>query len=520
MMARASPGLIVEIANSTGVVIISRTGVFSGSCPLSASLPRPSRSVKMPATRFSLSITATAPTRLSSMVRIASATLASGGTAAATESQSSKTVITTPSNALIGEIRDPPVRVRGNTRFAHYDLRTAGVKGGWSQNGRKLLPIWGQARRAVDPARPRGSACLLLEHLAVLHHELHVFERLYVTQRVAAHGNDVGVRSGRNHADLSLHIEHLGSARSGALDGVHGRHAELHHAQKFLRHGLGPGNPAHVGAEDDFHPRLHRLLERRDMHRDAFAVTLAHGRVGWSPVVVVRAESGTVPGTLLQHLRDGGVVQVEAVLDGVAATIEGAMQSNAAVGVAGNFLAPAVSFVHDRLQLLHCQRGLGDQFAILAYPRAMRHVDLDPVSSMTELFACRFARFDRAVDDLHAFGHLQFGSVVLQGISTGSGNSERGDKKARPGKVAALDCLLDAHVAVARTFGLHVTQRSETLLQRPPHRNRGPRSAQGQRVLQDICIIAALRRVFSLQEDVGVGVNKPGKSRGAGEIDA
>src|SRR2546428_10986287 len=127
----------------------------------------------------------------------------------------------------------------------------------------------------------------------------------------------------------------------------------------------------------------------------------------------------------------GGVVdEVDAARAGVEATIEAAMHPNAALAVAGNFLAPAVSFVHDRLQLLHCQRGLGDQFAILAYPRAMRHVDLDPVSSMTELFACRFARFDRAVDDLHAFGHLQFGSVVLQGISTGSGNSERGDKKA------------------------------------------------------------------------------------------
>ena len=45
-----------------------------------------------------------------------------------------------------------------------------------------------------------------------------------------------------------------------------------------------------------------------------------------------------------------GVVEIEAVLDGVASAVEGAVQSDAAVGVAGDFLAPAVGFVDDGLQ--------------------------------------------------------------------------------------------------------------------------------------------------------------------------
>src|SRR5713226_1397286 len=68
----------------------------------------------------------------------------------------------------------------------------------------------------------RGPTWSLLGDLAVFHHELHVFQNLYVPKRVAAHGDDVGIRSGRNHADLSLHVEHLGGSRSCALDRVHG----------------------------------------------------------------------------------------------------------------------------------------------------------------------------------------------------------------------------------------------------------------------------------------------------------
>ncbi len=93
------------------------------------------------------------------------------------------------------------------------------------------------------------------------------------------------------------------------------------------------------------------------------------------------------------------------------------------------------------------------------------------------------------------------------------------DEQPRPGNVAAFDRLLDSHVAVARAFGLDIAQRGEALLQRAPSRDRGPRRAQGQRIFQDVGVIAALRRIFSLQEDVGVGIDQAGQDGGVRKID-
>ena len=101
----------------------------------------------------------------------------------------------------------------------------------------------------------------ILEDLAVFHHELHILQGLDVTQGISVHGDDVGKCPGGDHTDLAFHLEHHGGARSGALNRVHGRHSERDHAREFLRDRLRPRNSAHVGAEDDFHARLQRLLE-------------------------------------------------------------------------------------------------------------------------------------------------------------------------------------------------------------------------------------------------------------------
>ena len=66
------------------------------------------------------------------------------------------------------------------------------------------------------------------------------------------------------------------------------------------------------------------------------------------------------------------------------------------------------------LQFFHRQRGLRDQLAVLADPGAMRHVDLDPVGAVVELLARGLAGFDRAVDDLRALRHLEFGRVAFE----------------------------------------------------------------------------------------------------------
>lgn len=50
---------------------------------------------------------------------------------------------------------------------------------------------------------------LLLEYLAVFHHELHVAQLLDVLQGIAGDSNDVSISSGCDDADLSGHVEHV-----------------------------------------------------------------------------------------------------------------------------------------------------------------------------------------------------------------------------------------------------------------------------------------------------------------------
>jgi hypothetical protein len=141
--------------------------------------------------------------------------------------------------------------------------------------------------------------------------------------------------------------------------------------------------------------------------------------------VVVRTQRRAVPGALLQHLRNGRVVQIEPVLDGIAATVQCSMQPDASVRMAGDFLPPAMSFIDDGLEFFDGERGLRDQLAILANPGAMSHVYLDPIGSVIQLLARRFAGLDRSVDELRAFWHIQFGSVTFQHVAASRGYSAR-----------------------------------------------------------------------------------------------
>src|SRR6202020_1503778 len=111
-----------------------------------------------------------------------------------------------------------------------------------------------------------------------------------------------------------------------------------------------------------------RFPEGRRMQRNPQAVALPGGSVRRSPIVVVGADCRHIPGALLHHLGDGSVVEIEAMLDGITSAIEGSEQADSAVSVARNLLTPAVSFIHDRPQLLNRQRGLRDQFAVPADP--------------------------------------------------------------------------------------------------------------------------------------------------------
>ena len=190
------------------------------------------------------------------------------------------------------------------------------------------------------------------------------------------------------------------------------------------------------------------------------------GRVGRRPVPVVNTERRAQPCALPDHLCDLCVGQHQSVLNRVAAAIQRALQAFSTVGVAGHFLPPAVSLVHNRAQFLDRQRRLRHQFAVLSHPRPMRHVHLDPVRAVVELLARGLARLDRSIDDLHALRHFDLRRVALERISSGGRDRARRNKQPRPGNVSAFNRLLDAHIAVARTFGFHVAQSGEALFER------------------------------------------------------
>src|SRR5215469_9428230 len=114
------------------------------------------------------------------------------------------------------------------------------------------------------------------------------------------------------------------------------------------------------------------------MDRSSFTIAAAIGSVFGRPIIVVNRESGDIPGALLHHLCDLRVADVQTVLDRVTAAVERPLQSDTVVCVAGYFLAPSMSLVDDRLQLLDGERRLRDQIAVVVDPGAMSHVDLDP----------------------------------------------------------------------------------------------------------------------------------------------
>src|SRR5215469_2480760 len=143
--------------------------------------------------------------------------------------------------------------------------------------------------------------------------------------------------------------------------------------------------------------------------------------------------------------------------------------------MAGDLLAPPVGLVYNRAQFFDRQRGLRDQFAVLTHPGTVRHVDLDPVGAMIELFPRRLTGFDWTIGDLRSLGHFKLRRVTLQGIASSSRNRPRGYQQARPRNISAIDRLLDSHVAVSRTLGLDIAQGGESLCERPPCRDRCPR---------------------------------------------
>ncbi len=149
----------------------------------------------------------------------------------------------------------------------------------------------------------------------------------------------------------------------------------------------------------------------------------------------------------------------------------------------------------------------------------MGHIDLDPVGAVVELFARGFARFHRAIDDLCAFRHLELGRVPFQHVAARRRDGTCNNQQSWPGNVSSLNRLLDADIAIACALGFHIPQCGKALLQRPPGRYRGSCRAHRQRRCQNVGVVAALRGIFALQEDVRVRIDQSGKHGLFREVD-
>src|ERR1035437_5010214 len=303
MVASASPAVVARVAISTGAVMTWRTGILPSSCSPSDSRST-SRSVKIPATlRFS-SMTATAPTRRSSMVRIACSTVASSGTEAASQSHISKMFIPSPFRPrVVLQLLRPSLLLHS-----------------------KVVP----------------------EYLAILHHKTDILKNLDIRQGVARNRDHIRVRARRDHTESSFHLQQFRGPRSRALDRLHRRHAQINHARELLRDRLGPRHAPNVSPESDLDSRLQSLAKRLFVRGGALAVALACRCAGRRPVFVVDVQSRAEPCALPDHLRDLRVGQQQAVLDRIASAVERALQAFSAVSVAGHLFAPAMSLVHNR----------------------------------------------------------------------------------------------------------------------------------------------------------------------------
>src|SRR5438270_12089716 len=209
---------------------------------------------------------------------------------------------------------------------------------------------------------------VVLEHLPILHHELHIPELFDVPQRVTGNGNDVRIGANRDHADLPAAVEHLSCPCRGAPNGIHGTHAEIDHTWKFLCNRLGPRNSADVGPKDNLYTRLYRFFKALFMNGGAQSIALSGRSSGRSPVGVIDSNRRAVPRPLFNHLGNLRIAEHKAVFDGIASAIEGALQTDPGIGVASDFLSPAVRFINDGLQFFQSQGWLRNQLSVFAYP--------------------------------------------------------------------------------------------------------------------------------------------------------
>jgi uncharacterized protein (DUF427 family) len=61
-----------------------------------------------------------------------------------------------------------------------------------------------------EPTTTASLFCdLVLEDGSIVHYKAHMLQFFNMLERISLHGDDFGVRSGGNHTDFSLHVQHF-----------------------------------------------------------------------------------------------------------------------------------------------------------------------------------------------------------------------------------------------------------------------------------------------------------------------
>src|SRR5215472_8338824 len=251
------------------------------------------------------------------------------------------------------------------------------------------------------------------------------------------------------------------------------------------------------------------------MNRRASAVALPLRRIFRRPVCVVDTQGRNQPSALLHHLRDVLICQVKAVLNRIATAVERAAHPDAAIRMARNPVLLPVGLIRYCFDFLQRQRWLRDQMALLVHPRAMRHVNLDPICTVFKLLPRNLSQLYGPIAKLRTFRHDYVRVITFQRIAASYGNGPCCRKNAWSGNVTAIDGHLDPDVAVTRSLSLNIADSGEALLQTAPRRNRSASSPVRRWVFQKLDVISAFCRIFTLKKNVRVGINQTRQNRDA-----
>ncbi len=260
----------------------------------------------------------------------------------------------------------------------------------------------GESRRGGAELAGRGWGEVVPDDFAALHHEADALKLGDVGQRVGGDGDEVGVLAGGEGADTVLPSQGLGVHCRRGLESARRSHAGALD-EGFEVEGLGSvgvGGAIDAAAHHDFQTRGgcghgYGFFEYRNDAKPAAGVPGVDVIDGGFEVA---NEGGVVIEPLADHQGGLGRIEVEGVLDGVAAGDDGVSFAVAAVNVTGRFFAEAVSLVDQRLQDGHGISGRVLNVAGGGEGVGAGGIELDPVGAMIDLVADGGAGFGNRAD--------------------------------------------------------------------------------------------------------------------------